>query len=635
MAAAARPPRMAHPSSEMQRRVTRLALAILAVTLALPPVPAAGAPSDDYRSGWLDQSPYPTLTPGATTTYTVRYRNLGLVAWRRGTASQVNLAVNGDSTAFAQQGMAVNWLSANRLATTVEPVVEPGGLATFTFSVRAPTTPGTYRVPLRLVVDGLIWLEDYGVFFALRSESGFHAQWVSQSPWPTLQAGTATPPISISFRNTGTRSWVRGTPGQQVNLGVLNDDTSWAAYAINWPSANRVATTSQATVAPGATGTFTFAMRAPATPGTYALRLRPVVDGVEWLEDQGVFVQLTVTPDPSARAPTLVDTVAQSGLANAWDVAFAPDGRMFVTERRGRLRVYASGAPGAALLGTTTIAVHATGESGLMGVALDPAFATNGLLYLCASRDDENQWRNQILRYRMSGNLAVFDGYVIRRNMVAGNVHDGCRLRFGPDGRLWATMGEAGNASLAQDPDSYNGKVLRVNGDGSVPADNPFLPGAEERTAVYTLGHRNPQGIAFQPGSGAVFAVEHGPDCNDEINVIVNGANYGWPTRSGSDGPGGFADPAWASGCPTIATSGGTFVSGTAWAAWSGSLFVATLKEMDLRRFVVEGTRVTAAEVLLNGKYGRLRVAVLGPDGALYLTTDNGTNDRVIRLAPQ
>jgi glucose/arabinose dehydrogenase len=608
----------------------RILALVAALTLALPATPVRAAPND-FHSAWVDQSPFPTLAASATTSYTLRFRNTGTAAWRRGTPDQANLGIVGDATTFG--ALAVNWLSPNRVATTTESVVAPGAIATFTFTLRAPTANGSYRIPLQPVIDGLTWMEDNGVFVVLVSDSGFHSQWVTQTPYPSVRAGETTPPISITFRNTGTRAWSRPPTGPQLNLGVVGDEAS--PYAVGWLSPNRVATTTESSVPPGANGTFTFKLKAPAAAGTYTLRLRPVVDGVAWLEDQGVFVNLTVVGDPGA-VPTLTDEVVQSGLAIPWEVAFTPDGRMFVTERSGRLRVYASGHPGASLLGTTTIAgIHASGESGLMGIALDPAFPNNGFVYLCASRDDEGQWRNQVLRYRMSGNVAAFDTYVIRRGMVANSNHDGCRIRFGPDGKLWVTMGEAGNGSYAQDPNSLNGKVLRVNSDGTVPADNPILPGASGRSAAYTMGHRNPQGIAFQPGTGAVFTVEHGPDCDDEINVLSAGANYGWPNVRGSDGPGGYADPVWQSGCPTIASSGAAFVTGASWGAWSGSLFVAQLKDSDLRRFAVQGTQVTAGEVLLNGKYGRLRAAVLAPDGTLYLTTSGGSNDKVIRVTAQ
>jgi len=464
---------------------------------------------------------------------------------------------------------------------------------------------------------------------------GWHSRWVSQSAWPTLQAGAVSEPYTVAFRNTGTRSWVRGIEGEQANLGIVADDRSFASsWAVEWPTPDRVAIQREPLVSPGETASFTFRFRAPSANGTYRIDLRPVIDGVTWLEDEGVFLHVAVTGGTSG-VPTLSETVVQGGLQIPWDLAFAPDGRMLVTERKGDLRVYATREPGAALLSTTRIGgVRAEGEAGLMSVELDPAFASNGLLYVCVSVTDEGEWRNQVRRYRMQGNTPVFDSYVIRRGMVAASNHDGCRIRFGPDGKLWVTMGDAGSPSRAQDPSLLNGKVLRVNSDGSIPSDNPVMAGAAARTVVYTMGNRNPQGLAFQPGTGAAFEVEHGDSTHDEINILFAGANFGYPNTRGSDGPGGYADPAWSSGDTVIAPSGADFVTGSAWGSWSGSLFVAQLREADLRRFEIAGATAIQREVLLNGTYGRLRTARLGPDGALYLTTSNGSGDRVIRLTP-
>lgn len=338
-----------------------------------------------------------------------------------------------------------------------------------------------------------------------------------------------------------------------------------------------------------------------------------------------------------AGAPTLVDTVIQSGLSVPWDIAFAPDGRMFMTERMGNIVIFESAKPNAKRIGFMKVPdVHAMGEAGLMGIALDPSFAANGFLYVCASRMDNGDWRNQILRYRVGTDSMAFDSYVLRNGPLAAAIHDGCRLLFGPDGRLWATMGENGNGRLAQDPSSLNGKVLRLNADGSVPDDNPILPGAGTRTYVYSMGHRNPQGLAFASDGGIVFEIETGTTANDEINVLSAGKNYGWPDQEGKGGMArGFTDPVWTSGSVTYATSGAAFVVGDAWGQWSGSLFIATLKEQDLRRFTVSGTTVAQKETLYDQKYGRLRSVVQGPDGALYVTTSNGSGDRIIRVAPQ
>ena len=616
------------------KRTLRLALLAPLLLASLFAQPALAAPG--FHAAWVDQSPWPTLRPGGTVSYTLHFRNTGTETWQRGVGGrQMNLGVAGDSTAAADAGMGVGWLSANRVATTTEATVAPNAIATFTFTLRAPSTPGTYRLALHPVLEGVQHLEDEGVFVLVVSDAGYHSAWVSQSPYPTLQPGQVSTPLTIVFRNAGTQIWTKGVLGQEARLGINQDDAQWAALGVNWLSANRVAVQSETSVAPGANATFTFQVRAPQTAGTYSLHLRPVIDGTAWMEDQGVFLTITV-PLPAGSVPRLVATVIRSGLANSWDLAFAPDGRMFVTERVGNILIYASAAPNAVQLANVfpVTNLNASGEAGLMSIELDPAFATNNLLYVCASVNDGGQWLNQVLRFRMNGNTPVFDGYVIRSGMRANSNHDGCRIRFGPDGKLWVTMGDAGNTANGQNPNVLNGKVLRVNSDGTIPSDNPIMQGASARTAIYTMGNRNPQGLTFEPGTGRVIEVEHGDDTHDEINILRAGANYGYPVCRGPCGDPRFVDPAWSSGNVTLATSGADFARGVQWGAYDGSLFVATLKESDLRRFTIAGAVATQRDVLFNGTYGRLRTARQGPDGFLYLTTDNGSADRVIRITP-
>ena len=206
-------------------------------------------------------------------------------------------------------------------------------------------------------------------------------------------------------------------------------------------------------------------------------------------------------PTPSAAAPAMSETVIQSGLVVPWDVAVAADGRMFVTERPGTISVFESTAKMAKRIAMAQVAgVRAMGEAGLLGLALDPDFASTALLYVCVSRTDQGEWRNQILRYRLSGTTLMLDGVVMRAGIAAAGVHDSCRLRFGPDRKLWIATGDAGQGALAQDAASLNGKVLRINVDGSVPDDNPTLRGQSAPGPVYAVGLRNPGGIAFQPG---------------------------------------------------------------------------------------------------------------------------------------
>lgn len=600
---------------------------VVAASLVGAGRPAAAADSG-FHSAWVSQAAWPTLAPGATTSYTIQFRNTGTETWQRGVpGKQVNLGVVNDATAFASFG--VGWLTANRPATTVEATVAPGAIGTFTFALKAPLAQGSYDIPLRPVADGVAWLEHQGVFVRITSDLGFHSKWVSQSANPQLGPGETSADLTLTFRNSGTKTWTKGVAGQQANLGIRNDDRTWSSFAVGWLAPDRPAAQNEASVAPGANATFTFKVKAPQAPSTYVLALRPVIDGVTWLEDDGVFIAVNVS---GGAKPVLTTTVVQSGLKNTWDVAFAPDGRMFVTERVGNLLVYSSALPGAPQLANIAVpGVRQNGEGGLMSVELDPAFAQNGYLYLCASRDD-GTWRNQVLRYVVQGNALVFDRFVIRDGMLAASNHDGCRIRFGPDGKLWITMGDAGNGTNAQSPTRLNGKVLRVNGDGTIPSDNPVIAGAAGRSAIFAWGNRNPQGLAFEPGTGRVFEVEHGDSTHDEINILVPGGNYGYPLYRGPVNRPGYIDPAWSSGNVTLATSGGEFLSGAQWGLWSGSLVVATLKEGDLRRFELFDGTARQADVLFDGVWGRLRTPRLAPDGSLYLTTDNGADDRIVRV---
>ncbi len=622
-------------TDRVRGRRTGILVVLLVVAGLAAPRDAAGA--SGFHAAWLDQSPWPTLRPGGSAPYTIRYRNIGEETWQRGVAGrQVNLGIAGDSNAFAAAGMAVGWLASNRPATTTEATVPPGGIATFTFTLGAPLAPGVFSVPLRPVLDGVTWLEDEGAYVQFTSDFGFHARWLSQSAYPTLSPGATSDPLMLTFRNSGDRPWLKGTAGQQANLGVNGDDRTLAGLAVSWPTPDRVASQSESTVAPGATATFTFRVKAPTAPGTYALHLRLVVDGTVWLEDEGVFLVVTVI---GGAAPNLTTTTVQSGLQFPWDIAFAPDGRMFVTERVGNVLVYASGAPNAPQLANNGIpGIHASGEAGAMGIALDPDFANNHFVYVCVSRDD-NGWLNQVLRYRESGSQLTFDGYVIRSGMYAGGNHDGCRIRFGPDGKLWVTMGEVGNTAFSQNPNSLNGKVLRVNPDGTIPEDNPILSGAFARSAAYTMGHRNPQGICFQPGTGQPFTSEHahytdratGTHSHATVNLLRGGANFSWPLGAGP----GFIPPAWQSNDdPYVATSGCSFVGGSAWGGWSGNLFVATLAGTRLLRLAPgPGNTFTTAQSLYVDTFGRIRAATQAADGSLYISTDNGS-DRIVRITP-
>ena len=337
---------------------------------------------------------------------------------------------------------------------------------------------------------------------------------------------------------------------------------------------------------------------------------------------------------PSESGPAITDTVIQSGLIVPWEVAVSPDGRMFVTERPGALSVFESTAPMARRVVSTQVAgVRAMGEAGLLGLALDPDFPRNQFLYVCASRLDQGEWRTEVLRYRASPSALTVDTTILRTGIVASGLHDGCRMRFGPDGKLWIATGDGGVPARAQDLASLNGKLLRINADGSVPADNPTLKGQPAPSAVYALGFRSPGGLTFDPRTGTCFVVDAGDQTQDEIDEVFPGANFGWPTALGPNGATrGFADPAWSSGPTTLSVAGAVFLPGPEWGSWSNSLVIATLKEQDLRRFTVDEKHATERDILFNQKYGRLRAVTAAPDGSILLTTSSGSGDRIIRL---
>ena len=258
------------------------------------PLPAL-PPTQTYHSAFVSQSAFPTLQPNQTAQLTVQFRNSGTATWTKGlVGSQANLGINGDNRTFAALGMSVNWLSPDRPAAQTEASVPPGAIATFTFTIRAPQATGTYRIPLRPVIDGRTWLEDQGVFLLVTSEGGYHSAWAAQSPYPTLAPNALSGPLMIQFRNTGTATWLKGVTGQQANLGVVNDNNTWSALGVGWLSPNRVAAQAEAAVGPGGIATFTFQVRAPSAPGVYRIALRPVIDGTTWMEDQGVFLVITV-----------------------------------------------------------------------------------------------------------------------------------------------------------------------------------------------------------------------------------------------------------------------------------------------------------------------------------------------------
>jgi glucose/arabinose dehydrogenase len=344
---------------------------------------------------------------------------------------------------------------------------------------------------------------------------------------------------------------------------------------------------------------------------------------------------------------SLTVTTEVGGLNRPWDIAFTPDGTMLFTQKFGPVNAWVGGT-------VRTLAqpadVRVLGEGGMLGMAVDPAFATNRRIYTCFLSNISGSLDVRVVRWAVNADYtALTDRADIVTGMPVNPVqtgrHSGCRPRFGPDGNLWIATGDSAQGTVPQDPNSLGGKVLRVTTDG---AGAPGNPGAPLRPEIYTYGHRNVQGLGFRPTDGKPYSVEHGTGCDDEVNVLEAGRNYGWDPVPGYNEATPMTDltkfpdakvAVWSSGCPTIAPSGAGFLSGSTWLAWSGSLAIAVLKGTQLRimRFKADGslyqqwTRIT--------DHGRLRVAVQGPDGNLYLATDVGfvngvASGRILKVVP-
>jgi glucose/arabinose dehydrogenase len=337
------------------------------------------------------------------------------------------------------------------------------------------------------------------------------------------------------------------------------------------------------------------------------------------------------TPTPSPRiGPAVVENVqlVASGLEAPWAVALAPDGRLFVTERPGRVRIVRLG-PGGGLIArpwaTVPARANPDAERGLLGIALDPDFARTGFVYLYYSYAGAGgATLNRLVRMHDSSG-AGSDETILLDNIPGSSNHDGGRIEFGPDGKLYVATGDGEQQARAQDRSSLGGKILRLEKDGSVPADNPF-PGSP----VFSLGHRNVQGLAFQPDTGVLYETEHGPSgffpacCQDEVNRIEAGANYGWPIVTGKPGDQRFRDPiAWSGNIDTWAPSGAAFA--TRPGPLRGSLLFATLRGQHLHRivFTPDGRGVAFEERLLVNQYGRLRDVYELASGEFLVLTSN------------
>ncbi len=336
-------------------------------------------------------------------------------------------------------------------------------------------------------------------------------------------------------------------------------------------------------------------------------------------------------------------TTITRGLEHPWGLAFLPDGAMLVTERPGRLRLIREG-----VLDPVPIAgvpeVAASGQGGLLDVVLHPEFTRTRLVYLSYAGKGRGGAGTEVARARLTdGRLEGLETIFAVEPKSRGGRHFGSRLAFDAEGNLYITTGERGDSERAQDLADAAGSVVRLTADGGVPDDNPFLGRADARPEIFSYGHRNPQGLARHPVSGRIWAVEHGPRGGDEVNVIRAGANYGWPVITygvsyigvpigeGTAKP-GMAQPAtyWV---PSISPSGMAFYTGEAFPAWRGNLFVGALSGEVLVRLEIDGERVVHEERLLQALGARIRDVRQGPDGRLYLLTDE-SDGALLRLDP-
>jgi glucose/arabinose dehydrogenase len=348
----------------------------------------------------------------------------------------------------------------------------------------------------------------------------------------------------------------------------------------------------------------------------------------------------------AARVAYRVETVAE-GLDHPWSLAFLPDGRALVTERPGRLRLLEPGAAGRLRLRAEPVAglppVLAQGQAGLFEVLPAPDFASSGRLLLSFAHGSEQANHLRVVSARLDGaTLREVQPILTTQPAKLAAQHFGGRMAWLPDGTVVVAMGDGnGDRTVAQRLDSHLGKLLRLHADGRVPADNPFVDTPGARPEIHSLGHRNPQGLVVVDGQ--LFEHEHGPRGGDELNLITPGANYGWPiTTGGVDYTGARVTPfqtrpgitppllEWT---PSIAPAGMDWYDGALFPAWRGSLLVAALRERSVRRVPMDGSTPGAQELLFTELGERLRDVRSGPDGAVWLLTDN-PQGRVLRVVP-
>ena len=324
-----------------------------------------------------------------------------------------------------------------------------------------------------------------------------------------------------------------------------------------------------------------------------------------------------------------------TGLNVPWDIGWLPNGTVVVTERPGRINVYADGVDEPPFVIEPTDLI-ANGEGGMLGLEIDPDFETNPYVYVCMCRTVNDQQDVIVRRYRLAtpngdGVVGEPDDIVTGMPYSTGR-HSGCRPRFGPDGYLWVGTGDAAIGTTPQDDASLGGKVLRIDRDGNAAPGN-------DNGVIFSKGHRNIQGMAFRASDDLGVSAEHGPSVDDEVNLLVPG-NFGWDPVPGYNESvpmtfDGAIEAIWSSGSSTLALSGATFIEGGQWADWDGVLAVATLRTEHLHIYVVTTAGEVTQDFRVVENQGRLRSPRQGPDGWLYITTDgSGSGGEVRRVTP-
>ena len=323
--------------------------------------------------------------------------------------------------------------------------------------------------------------------------------------------------------------------------------------------------------------------------------------------------------------------VIKQGLQHVWELVWGPDDHIWFTEREGKISKM-NPATGTIVFSAAVNEVVSSGEGGLLGMALHPDFLSNGYLYVVYNYSGTNGYREKLVRYTFANN-SITNPTTFIENISASSIHNGSRIKVVNEStgvKIYLSTGDASNASSAQDVNSRSGKVLRLNADGTVPADNPIAG-----NPLWSYGHRNPQGLVFI--NNKIYESEHGPSIEDEVNIIEKGRNYGWPTVNGPcDGSetsfctaNNIKEPIWSSGGNTIAVCGIDYYNSDKIPAWKNSILMTTLKDASLRQLELssDGNSVVNTTIFFKNVYGRLRDICISPSGNVYLCTSNGGND--------